>query len=341
MADAPDPVEHFFAQPWSDGLPVVVPTEERLSDMLGDHTPDALIGHVPPANHPATFEAVALHAVMAGCKPEYFPALLCALRCILDPGFNMNGIQATMNPAGPLIVMNGPYPREIGVHGGTGCLGPGFRANATIGRALRLMLLNLGGGVPGVVDMSTFGSPSKFTYCLRENEEISPWPSLAEERGFGEDENVVTACAGESPRVALDDSSDHPDGVLTTIASTIATMGTRHTYSPVGLTVIMGPEHAQLLADHGFSRDDAKRGLQERARLPVGLLKRGGRYRGKEKSEWPGWVDHDDDDCMAPMIREPEDVTLLVAGGLPGPSSFIIPGWNNTNRPVSKAFAVE
>ena len=96
----------------------------------------------------------------------------------------MNGIQATMNPAGPLIIMNGPYAREIGVHGGTGCLGPGFRANATIGRALRLMLLNLGGGVPGVVDMSTFGSPSKFAYCLRENEEISPWPSLAEERGF-------------------------------------------------------------------------------------------------------------------------------------------------------------
>ena len=209
MTDASDPIEHFFAQPWSDGLPVVVPTEERLADMLGKHAPDALIGHVPPANHPATVEAVALHAVMAGCKPEYLPALLCALSCILDTRFNMNGIQATMNPAGPLIIMNGPYAREIGVHGGTGCLGPGFRANATIGRALRLMLLNLGGGVPGVVDMSTFGSPSKFAYCLRENEEISPWPSLAEERGFGKDENVVTACAGEGPRVALDDSSDH------------------------------------------------------------------------------------------------------------------------------------
>ena len=203
------------------------------------------------------------------------------------------------------------------------------------------MLLNLGGGVPGVVDMSTFGSPSKFAYCLRENEEISPWPSLAEERGFGKEENVVTACAGEGPRVALDDSSDQPDGVLTTIASTISTMGTRHAYSHVGVTVIMGPEHAQLLADKGFSRDDAKRGLQERAHLPVGLLKRGGRYRGKEKSEWPDWVDHDDDESIVPMIRKPEDVTLLVAGGLPGPSTFIIPGWNNTNQPVSKAFVVD
>ena len=341
MTDTSDPIEHFFAQPWSDGLPVVVPTEDRLADMLGNHAPGALIGHVPPANHPATVETVALHAVMAGCKPEYLPALLCALSCILDTRFNMNGIQATMNPAGPLIIMNGPYAREIGVHGGTGCLGPGFRANATIGRALRLMLLNLGGGVPGVVDMSTFGSPSKFAYCLRENEEISPWPPLAEERGFGKEENVVTACAGEGPRVALDDSSDQPDGVLTTIASTISTMGTRHAYSHVGLTVIMGPEHAQLLADKGFSRDDAKRGLQERAHLPVGLLKRGGRYRGKEKSEWPDWVDHGDDESVAPMIRGPEDVTLLVAGGLPGPSTFIIPGWNNTNQPVSKAFVVE
>ncbi len=338
MADA---VEHFFAQPWSDGLPVVAPTQERLAAMLGARAPDELLGHVPPANHPATMEAVALHAVMAGCRPEYLPALVCALACVLDVRFNLNGIQATMNPAGPLLVMNGPDAREIGVHGGTGCLGPGFRANATIGRALRLMLLNLGGAIPGVVDMSTFGSPSKFTYCLRENEEGSPWPSLAEERGFGRGENIVTACAGEAPRVALDDVSDAPDGVLTTIASTIATMGTRHAYSRVGITIVLGLEHARLLAAHGLDREDVKRGLCERALLPVGLLKRGGRYRGKERSHWPAWVDHDDAACMAPMIREPGDVTLLVAGGLPGPSSFVIPGWNDTSRPVSKAYVVE
>ena len=299
------------AQPWSDGhggLPrrgALSPTalQERLSrpqcSPALPRAPDALIGHraarEPGRRDPATVEA-------PSCSPSSTPSWRAASpeenvlprardssdarsRCILDARFNMNGIQATMNARRPPHRHERPlpeWPRDRRARRITGCSWGRAFVHPTRPSAARSgsCYLNLGGGIPGVVDMSTFGSPSKFAYCLRENEEISPWPSLAEERGFAREENVVTACAGEGPRVALDDSSDHPDGVLTTIASTIATMGTRHAYSRVGLTVIMGPEHAQLLADHGYSREDAKAGIAERARLPVGLLKRGGRYRG-------------------------------------------------------------
>ena len=181
MPDEIDPFEYFFELPWSDGLPVVTPTDDRLARMLAGTTraPEEVLGDIPPLNNKATVESVALHAVMAGCKPAYLPVVLGALEAMLVPRFNLIGIQATMFPGGPLLILNGPYAKDISVHAGSGCFGPGFRANASIGRAIRLIMMNLGGGLPGVSDMSTFGSPSKFTYCVRENEEQSPWPFLS------------------------------------------------------------------------------------------------------------------------------------------------------------------
>ncbi|MEE9275693.1 MAG: UGSC family (seleno)protein, partial [bacterium] len=208
METAPDPFEHFFDLPWSDGLPVVTPTEARLAWMLEgtSRAPGEVLGPVPPADHEATVEGAAMHAVMAGCRPAHLPLVLGALEALLIESFNLGGIQATMGPGGPLLILNGPFAREAGLHAGSGCFGPGFRANATVGRAIRLLLMNLGGALPGISDMSTFGSPCKFTYCVRENEEQSPWPPLAADRGFGAGENVLTAMNGEAPRMAMDDT---------------------------------------------------------------------------------------------------------------------------------------
>src|SRR5512134_222519 len=191
MTASPDAIEFFFEKEWSDGLPVVPPTEERLAAMLSAtrRDPQELIGPVPPLMAPATVRAIALHAVMAGCKPEYLPVVIGAMECLLEERFNLVLLQATTSAGAPFILVNGPYAREIGLHGGTGCFGPGFRANATIGRALRLMMMNLGGGIPGITALSGFGGPWRYTYCVAENEDESPWSSYAQARGFGPHEN--------------------------------------------------------------------------------------------------------------------------------------------------------
>ncbi len=343
MNETTDPFEYFFEMPWSDGLPVVTPTPERLARMLGgtSRDPAEVLGSVPPSLNEATVESVAVHALMAGCKPAYLPVVLGALEAMLVERFNLGGIQGTMFTGGPLLILSGPYAKDIGVHAGSGCFGPGFRANATIGRALRLVMMNTGGGLPGVSDMSTFGSPSKFTYCVRENEEQSPWEPLPADFGFGAGENVLTVCNAEAPRMAMDDVSAAPEGVLTTLASTMCAMGSTTAYTRTNWVIVVGPEHAQILARGGLGRADVKRELFERARMPLGLLKKGGRYRGPALSRWPDWVDHDDEDCPVPMVHEPEDVLLLVAGGVPGPSCLVIPGWNTSSQAIIRPYRTD
>jgi len=165
----PDPFEFFFAKEWSDGLPVVTPTPERLAEMLSGtcRDPAEAIGAVPPAMNVATVRDVALHALMAGCRPEFLPVVLGGLELMLREPFNLNGVQGTMHGVAPLMIVNGPYAARIGLHGGNGCFGPGFRANATIGRAIRLMLLNLGGGIPGLASATVLSSPLRYTASPR------------------------------------------------------------------------------------------------------------------------------------------------------------------------------
>ena len=168
----PDEFEFFLEKHWSDGFPVVTPTEARLAKMLEGtaRDPDELIGHVPPAMEPATVRTGAIHALMAGCKPEYLPVVLGGLQLMLRDEFNMNGVQGTMHGVAPLMIVNGPYACRIGIHGGNGCFGPSFRANATIGRAIRLMMLNLGGGIAGIGSATIFATPLRYTACIGEIE---------------------------------------------------------------------------------------------------------------------------------------------------------------------------
>jgi len=209
LAGKIDEFEFFLEKEWSDGFPVVTPTEERVQWMLKGtrRDPDAVIGRVPPAGEVATVRTIAIHALMAGCKPEYLPVVLCAVELIVREEFNMGGVQCTMHGVAPLMIVNGPYAQKIGLHGGNGCFGPGFRANATIGGAIRLMLLNLGGGIPGLASATVFSSPIRYTACLAENSEHSPWESLAVSRGYSPDDNVISTVMVESPRLHFDDVS--------------------------------------------------------------------------------------------------------------------------------------
>src|SRR5688572_22253363 len=181
-----DEFEFFLSKAWSDGFPVVTPTEPRVARMLQAtrRDPDELVGNIPPAMEPATVRTVAIHALMAGCKPSFLPIVLGGLALMLREEFNLNGVQGTMHGVAPLMIVNGPYATKIGLHGGNGCFGPGFRANASIGRAIRLMLMNLGGGIAGIGSATVFGTPLRYTACVTENAERTPWETLAASRGY-------------------------------------------------------------------------------------------------------------------------------------------------------------
>ncbi len=343
MSASPDPVEFFFDKEWSDGLPVVVPTAERLAAMLAAtrRDPEELIGLVPPLMAPATVNAIALHAVMAGCKPAYLPVMIGAMECLLEERLNLILLQATTSAGAPFILVNGPYAAEIGLHGGTGCFGPGFRANATIGRALRLIMLNLGGGLPGITALSGFGGPWRYTYCVAENAAESPWPSYASTHGFAPEDNVITAIPLEGPVLVWDDASEGHERLVVAIADMMSALGGGNIYRQADMAVVLSPQHAEIFAKAGLSRDDVHRLLIARAGRPLGEIKRGGLWRGESgTARWPFKIDLNDDTAFVPAIGDPADLHLIVAGGSGSPSSLVMHGITTASRAVSRAYTV-
>jgi hypothetical protein len=321
----------FCAREWCDGLPVVPPTEERVRAMLGDAKPDVSLGAMPPLWRQATVEKLAVNAVMAGCEPAYFPVIVAAVKAMLDPSFNLYGVQATTHPVAPLLIVNGPYARSIGLHSGSGCFGPGFRANATIGRAIRLILLNVGGAWPGRHDMATQGSPAKFSYCIAEREEASPWEPLR-------DGDTVTVFGGEPPHNVNDHVSTTAGGILATVADTAVSLGSNvgWYFSQSQLLIVLGPEHARTVANDGLSRADVQRFVFEHARLPLRTLKLGGMWG---IHDWPTWMTAvTDDDARLPQVPSPDDVFVMVAGG-PGKHSAVVPNCT-FSRAVSRPIAL-
>ena len=316
--DAPEAVlEAFVTREWCDGLPIVPPTADRVRVMLGDAEPERALGAMPPLWRTATLEAIAVNAVMAGCRPEYFPVIVAAVDAMLDPDFNLYGVQATTHPVAPLVIVNGAYGRRIGLHAGSGCFGPGFRANATIGRALRLILMNVGGAWPGRHDMATQGSAAKFSYCIAENEEASPWGPL-------KDGDAVTVYGGEGPHNVNDHASTTASGILSTVSHTAATLGSNvgWYFSQSQLLVVLGPEHARTIAGDGLTRADVQRFVYEHARLPLATLKLGGMWG---MHDWPAWMMAlRDDEVRPPQVPSPDDVLVVVAGG-PGKHSSVVP----------------
>ncbi len=328
-----DEFEFFLEKHWSDGFPVVTPTEARVQRMLRGTTraPEELIGTVPPAMEPATVRTVAIHALMAGCKPEYLAVVIGALELMLRDEFNMNGVQGTMHGVAPLMIVNGPYAEKIGLHGGSGCFGPGFRANASIGRAIRLMLMNLGGGIAGVGSATVFGTPLRYTACITENTERSPWETLAMSRGYNGDENVITCAMVESPRLCYDDANQEPERLLTGIADSMTALGSWNMHVRSDMVVAMSPEHATICAKGGLSRERVHRLLCEMAGLTVRDMKRGGNWRSERAAKLG--IDPHDEDRFVSVIKDARDLHLIVAGGW-GPLTAVCHGWGGGSRAV-------
>jgi hypothetical protein len=318
LSDDPIAVlEAFTERSWGDGLPIIAPTEERVRAMLGARDGGTSLGVMPPLWRQVTLEKLAVNAVMAGCEPRAFPVVVAAVEAMLDRAFNLYGVQATTHPVAPLIIVNGPYGREIGLHGGSGCFGPGFRANATIGRAVRLILLNVGGAWPGRYDMATQGSPAKFSYCIAEHEAASPWGPLAAG-------DTVTVYGGEPPHNVNDHVSTTASGILTTLCDTAVSLGSNvgWYFSQSQLLVVLGPEHARTIADDGLARADVSRFVYEHARLPLGRLKLAGMWG---MHDWPAWMNAVTDPAtLMPQVPSPDDVLVVVAGGA-GKHSAVVP----------------
>ena len=328
-----DEFEFFLEKPWCDGFPVVTPTEARVAGMLEGtaRDPDELVGHVPPAMEPATVRTVAIHALMAGCKPSFLPVVLGGLETMLREEFNLNGVQGTMHGVAPLMIVNGPYAKKIGVHGGNGCFGPGFRANASIGRAIRLMLMNLGGGIAGIGSATVFATPLRYTACVTENVERSPWETLAASRGYASDADVITCAMVESPRLCYDDANQEPERLLRGIGDAMTAPGSWNMWFVSDMVVAMSPQHAKLCADAGMSRADVVKRLSELAVRPQSSVKRGGNWR-PERARAMG-VNPDDDDALIKAVKDPQRLHLIVAGGI-GPITAVCHGWNETSHAV-------
>jgi hypothetical protein len=335
-----DEFEFFLEKAWSDGFPVVTPTEARVERMLTatQRDRDELVGHIPPMGEPATVRTVAIHALMAGCKPEYLPVVLGGIELMLREEFNLNGVQGTMHGVAPLMIVNGPYATNVGVHGGNGCFGPGFRANATIGRAIRLMLMNLGGGIAGVGSATVFATPLRYTACVTENVERSPWDTLAVSRGYGADDDVITCAMVESPRLCYDDANQEPERLLAGIADSMTALGSWNMHVRSDMVVAMSPEHATICSTAGLSRADVHRKLCEMAGLKVRDMKRGGNWR-PERAVKLG-VDPADEERFVPVIKDTRDLHLIVAGGW-GPLTAVCHGWGGGSRAVHGVYPIE
>jgi hypothetical protein len=314
VPDDPEAVfEYALERGWSDGLPLIPPTPERVQKMLAGTSRDAreVVARLDPRQGEATVERVAINAVMAGCAPAYLPVVLAAVEAVADPAFNLHGIQATTNPVAPLVIVNGPIREGIGLNSGRNALGPGCRANATIGRALRLCLLNIGGAVPGDVDKAILGMPGKYTFCLGENESESPWEPLSVERGIGPGESAVTVVGaqGTSNLLIL---SGNADDALALVADAMATIGNNNVLMGRGNPVVFfSPGHARQLVEQGFTTKAAVRErVFQRARIPLDRFPAqeiipGSRVR--ERAERHGGA--------VPAIRSADDLLVVVAGG--------------------------
>lgn len=328
---APDDLDRFqewaCAEGWSDGLPVLPPTRERVARILGARDAGRVAATLAPLNGQATLEAIAVNAAMAGAGPEHMPVIVAALRGLAEPRFNLNAVQTTTHPCTPLLIVNGPIASRLAINAGPNALGQGHRANAVIGRAVRLVLQNVGGARPGREDRATLGHPGKYSYCVAENEAVSPWEPLHVERGFLREESAVTVCGSEAPHNVNDHGSTTADGLLRNLAGTLAAPGSNNAYLAGEPLVILGPEHAQTIAASGWSKADLKRALWERACIPARTFSEENRARFAivDPGRW-GTLTLD---ASLPPAERPEDLMVIVAGG-PGKHSAIVPTFGAT-----------
>ena len=333
-----DPFEFLADQGLTDGLPVVPPTEERVQHMLAGTTraPQEVAAHVPPDLAPATVEKVAINAVMAGCRPAYMPVVLAALEAACTSEFNLHGVLATTYFVGPVIIVNGPIRQALGINCAGNAFGQGSRANATIGRALQLVVRNVGGGRPGDVDMATLGQPGKFTCCIGENEEASCWEPLHVERGFAERDSTVTLFAGEAPRAIRDQKSRRAASLAASFGFSMESVAHVKLHRTSEALLVVSPEHVQTLARDGFSKDEVRAAIQSATARPLReLLPNATCEKGIAVGSLPrSWLDADGRpapdalDRLVPKFQDDHDILIVVAGGTAGKFSAVLGGWS-------------
>ena len=323
LAELEDEIELAFERGWSDGLPVVPPTEKRVLAMLDGTTraPDDIVAVVPPDMAECSVEKVAINAVMAGCKPEYLPVVLAALEAACTDEFNVHGLLATTMPAGPVLIVNGPIRRALGMSSGINVLGQGNRANSTIGRALQLVIRNVGGGRPGEVDRATFGNPGKLGFCFAEDEEGSPWQPLSVDLGMPRGANTVTLFPGEGPRSIVDQLSRDPESLARTLAVNLRTLHHPKLVMVFDCILAIGPEHARVFAAAGWDKAKLTQRLSELLQIP-----------GEEIVQGAGGIAEGVPErfreATLPKFR-PGGLLIVHCGGRAGLFSAMIGGWAN------------
>ncbi len=333
LADLDDEMEVLFDRGVTDGLPVTPPTEERVLRMLDgtSRAPDEVVAVVAPDLVEVTIEKVAINAVMAGCKPEHLPWVLAALEAACTDEFNIHGVLATTMPVGPVLICNGPGTRAIGMNSGVNVFGQGNRANLTIGRAVQLVVRNIGGGRPGEVDRAAHGNPGKLTFCFAEDEVGSPFTSLSVSRGFAPDDDTVTVFAGEGPRCIVDQLARDADQLANTFAACLRT--SHHPKLVIGFDclLVVGPEHARVFAEAGWDRERLLAELHRRLQIAGSELVRGA---GDMAEGVPQWLAGE----TLGKFRA-DGLLLAYAGGGAGLFSAMIGGWANGatgSQPVTR-----
>lgn len=333
MADAWSWIETAFQKGWTDGIAVCPPTVERVQAMI-EHMgrpPDEVVGVVPPRMGIATLEKIAVNCVMAGCLPEYLPVVLAALGAMLDTRVTLEGVEATTHPCEPLTIVSGPVVKELAFNCGDGVFGGGSRANATIGRALRLILWNIGGAIPGESAKAPFSHPGRYVYCIAENNEHSPWNPIHADLGLDAGISAVTVFPCEAPHNVTTYRCDSLQ-TLVHLADTMSVMGSNNMWDTGETLVVLLPKVAQMLDKDGWTKSMVKQYLYEHARRRIADLARG-RFRYEQgEPDWPKWVNQKDPDSLVPVAGRPEDIHIAVTGGTSSHWYCMwCPGWGQHN----------
>ena len=314
-------MEACYTRGWSDGLPVVPPTPLRVMRMLSGSEREAaeIVGNAPPDNVPCTIEKIAINAVMAGCKPEYFPVVIASVEAALQDRFCMHGLLCTTYFSSPVMVVSGPIAKQIGMNSGINALGQGNRANATIGRALQLIIRNVGGGVPGGIDRANMGNPGKYTYCFAEDESDEDWLSLAMDRGFERKDSVISLFAGDGLQPVLDQQSRTPQSLAKSMAMSLRSVAHTKLFGMADAILVVCPEHRRVFREGGWNKADLRKALCEELMTPGAEIIRGA--NGIAEGMPVKFKDK-----ILNKFRD-DGLHIVTTGGTAGMFSAIIGGW--------------
>ena len=321
LAESEDIMEACFERGWSDGLPLVPPTPLRVARMLSgtDCSADEIVGSVPPDNRPCTIEKIAINAVMAGCKPDYLQVVIAALKAALNDEFCMHGLLCTTYFSTPVMIVNGPITKQIGMNSGVNALGQGNRANATIGRALQLIVRNVGGGIPGGIDRATLGNPGKYTFCFCEDESDAEWPSLSMDRGYTREDSVINLFAGSGVQPFVDQQSRQPDSLVKNLANSLRSVANTRSFGMADAIIVISPEHRRVLREGGWTKPNLKQALYDELKTPGADIIRG-------KDGIAEGMPEKFKDILLNKFRD-DGLHIVGAGGKAGMFSAIISGW--------------